>query len=58
MEPLPPSGEHVWEHLEYRVPYPATHGTEDLKFYFWNQKSNGRFRLDDLDVTVMAVREY
>ena len=58
MEPLPPHGDRAWEHVEYRIPYPAASGAEDLKFYFWNKESRGRFRLDDLDVTVMVVRPY
>ena len=58
MEPLPPSADGIWEHVEYRISLPPAHAGEDLKFYFWNKKSSARFRLDDLDVTVMAVREY
>jgi len=58
MEPLPPRSNGVWEHIEYRVSMPAANGEEDLKFYFWNKESRSRFRLDDLDVTVMAVRQY
>lgn len=58
MEPMPPKGDGVWEHVEYRIAIPPVGEGEDLKFYFWNKKSAARFRLDDLDVTVMAVRPY
>ena len=39
MEPMPPKGDGVWEHIEYRVSLPAARGDEDLKFYFWNKES-------------------
>jgi hypothetical protein len=58
MEPLPPAGDGVWEHIEYRIAIPPASTGEDLKFYFWNKESRAHFRLDDLDVTVMAVRQY
>jgi hypothetical protein len=58
MEPMPPAADGRWEHVEYRISTPPAKEGEDLKFYFWNKKSRARFRLDDLDITVMAVREY
>lgn len=57
MEPLPPTAG-VWEHVEYRISIPPPKEGEDLKFYFWNTRSAARFRMDDPDVTVMAVRPY
>lgn len=58
MEPLPPAGDGVWEHIEYRIAIPSASEGEDLKFYFWNKMNRASFRLDDLDVTVLAVRSY
>ena len=58
MEPVPPVAPGRWEHIEYRIHVSAAREGEDLKFYFWNTRSRARFHLDDLDVTVMAVREY
>ena len=58
MEPLPPRSPGTWEHIEYRIHVPAARAGEDLRFYFWNLEHRSRFRVDDLDVTVMAVREY
>lgn len=58
MEPVPPEQPGTWEHIEYRVHVPAVSAGEDLKFYFWNKESRARFRVDDLDVTVLAVRPY
>lgn len=58
MEPLPPVGDDRWDHLEYRVALPALLPGDKLKFYWWNKESDGRLLLDDLDITVMAVRPY
>ncbi len=58
MEPLPPAGDSLWGHLEYRVRLDPLNPGEKLKFYFWNEDGKSRFMLDDLDMTVMAVRPY
>ena len=58
MEPLPPAHDDVWEHIEYRIPYAPLHPGERIKFYFWNPHHDARFELDDIDITVHAVRPY
>lgn len=58
MEPLPPTSDHRWDHIEYRVALQPLGPGEKVKFYFWNQDGRSRFFADDLDMTVMAVRPY
>ena len=58
MEPMPPAGDSLWEHIEYRVPLEPLRKGERVKFYFWNQDGKSRFLVDDLDMTVTAVRPY
>ena len=58
MEPMPPAGDSLWEHIEYRVSLQPLAPGEKVKFYFWNQDGQGRFMADDLDMTVMAARPY
>ncbi len=58
MEPMPPAGDSIWEHLEYRVPLDPLRKGEKVKFYFWNQNGESRFLVDDLDMTVTAARPY
>ena len=58
MEPLPPAGDSLWEHIEYRIPLEPLKRGEKVKLYFWDQDGKGRFLTDDLDMTVMAVRPY
>lgn len=58
MEPMPPAGDSLWEHIEYRVPMEPLEKGEHIKFYFWNQDGKSRFLADDLDMTVTAVRPY
>lgn len=58
MEPMPPAGDSIWEHIEYRVPLEPLGKGEHIKFYFWNQDGKSRFLADDLDMTVTAVRPY
>lgn len=57
MDPLPPAPQQ-WEHIEYRVRLVPLLAGETVKCYFWNQGRKGRFLVDDLDMTVMAVRPY
>lgn len=57
-EPLPPKHDDIWEHIEYRIPVPPMSGGERLKFYFWDQHLDSRFEMDDLDITIYAVRPF
>lgn len=58
MEPLPPAHDGTWEHIEYRIPLPPLEADEHIKFYFWNQRFQASFDMDDLDMTVLAAKPY
>lgn len=58
MEPLPPTADSTWGHIEYRVMLHPLGPADRVKFFFWNRDRTGRFLADDLDMTVMAARPY
>lgn len=58
MEPLPPAHDGVWEPITYRIALPPLAEGQYIKFYLWDQQRRSAYRLDDLDMTVLAVRPY
>lgn len=58
MEPVPPAHTGRWKHIEYRIALQPLQRGDRVKFYFWDRSEQARFLLDDLDMTVLAVRPY